>query len=393
MNKKLTTIITLTLSLIMIITGISPVTTAFAEDNYKHEDIHDFIQEGQSIISQETITDFAGNTFKLYELSPSGYAIYSFNENASIFIEGSYATNSPYYGESGTKYYCGIGEYFIEPVTRSANANVRHLRTDESISKTNLTGAAFSIDAEHYIKESSVQTRASFPSSPDPNKTVQGGYGFTLIKEYLSLALLTEFPNNTNGTCGIVAICILLGFYDKLIDDDIITQSSFVVVDSNGKTIGTTQIFHDYLLLVYPHLLTGITFGNGYPMGAYEISDTISDYIINDCTTAVGSRIYQKVGPGYNSAPEIKKIINGGNPVILTMLTYTYTDGGAEKTNNFHDVVVYGYDSNNRYYAHMGWKDTYDENNPNSYDPYKFASIIISNVNVYNYFALNHSWA
>lgn len=321
MNKKLTTIITLTLSLIMIITGISPATTAFAEDNYKHEDIHDFIQEGQSVISQETITDFAGNTFKLYELSPSGYAIYSFNENASIFIEGSYATNSPYYGESGTKYYCGIGEYFIEPVTRSANANVRHLRTDESIPKTNLTGAAFTVDAEHYIKESSVQTRASNPSTPDPNKTTTYN-GFAVINDYTFFSTMTNFPQNKGGTCGLVAICMLLSYYDRFVDDGIIVDPDYVVLDSNGKTIGTTDRFHSYLFNNCLHTSAELDLSFlGYPMGCGEIKLTITDYFNKSDLKTVGSRVTH-VCSYITPKDKSKTYINGGAPVILTLLSY-----------------------------------------------------------------------
>lgn len=377
MNKKLTTIITLTLSLIMIITGISPVTTAFAEDNYKHEDIHDFIQEGQSVISQETITDFAGNTFKLYELSPSGYAIYSFNENASIFIEGSYVTNSPYYGESGTKYYCGIGEYFIEPVTRSANANVRHLRTDKSIPKTSLTGAAFTVDAEHYIKESSVQTRASNPSTPDPNKTATTSDGFTKIKNYNYLETLTVFPTNEFGTCGLVAACIILAYYDRFVDDDIITNSRYVTLDSNGKTLGATQSLHDYLFLECLHTILGITVKDNYPMGAWEIRQTMLDYINNNCSSSVQSRIAH-YSPAINIVEGSKKYINGGNPVILTLVSYQYTTRSSDNS-YFHNVVAFGYDSNNRFCVHSGWTTT--------------PQIIISEYSLNSYYVLSHDWA
>lgn len=386
MNSKLKIIVTLSLAFVMIITGISPVTTAFAEDNYKHEDIHDFIQEGQSVISQETITDFAGNTFKLYELSPSGYAIYSFNENASIFIEGSYITNSPYYGESGTKYYCGIGEYFIEPVTRSANGNVRHLRTDESIPKTNLTGAAFTVDAEHYIKP--VQTRASNPSTPDPNKTVTSSNGFTYIKDFIAIAMMDDFPTNNYGTCGLVSLCIILGYYDRIVDNDIITDSSFVVTDSSGYTDGVTQAFHDYLFAYCQHTWAGVGIPTvAYPMTASEILLTVQDYVNYKCSTAVKSRIHHSVGLT-NVESYAETVINGGNPVILTLLSFDYQEGTNSDSSSFHNVVAYGYDSNDRFYVHMGY-----QKKSSSTNPYQFAQVIISDASFHSAYTLNHDWA
>lgn len=378
MNSKLKIIVTLSLTFVMIITGISPVTTAFAEDNYKHEDIHDFIQEGQSVISQETITDFAGNTFKLYELSPSGYAIYSFNENASIFIEGSYVTNSPYYGESGAKYYCGIGEYFIEPVTRSANANVRHLRTNESISKTNLTGAAFTVDAEHYIKP--VQTRTVFPDTPDPSKTTTYN-GFTVIKNYQYFTNLSHFPNNTDGTCGLVAICILLGYFNNKIDTNIITDTTFLAKDSSGNIIdGTTQEMHDYLFDNCMHAIFESD-KYGYPMGAGKIKATVQDYLDYKCIEAVRNKIQHEYANVFYTHVKPRSHINSGTPTILVLVTYeSQSLSRNSNKESFHDVVAYGYDSNDRYLTHFGWT-------PNSTT---YTQMVIGNATINGYYTINY---
>ena len=79
MKTILTTIVAIAMSAIMLLTGIGPIAgnadMGIGKENgvvYKTEDIDDFIKEEQTVESVEIITDFAGNRFKLYELSPTG---------------------------------------------------------------------------------------------------------------------------------------------------------------------------------------------------------------------------------------------------------------------------------------------------------------------------------
>ena len=97
-----------------------PHVSALAEETddetfMKHEGIDDFLREGQEIIYEAKIYDFADNEYLLYELAPKGYAIYSLKGDASIFLEGSMATNSPFFEyREHTLLYFGIGDYYYE---------------------------------------------------------------------------------------------------------------------------------------------------------------------------------------------------------------------------------------------------------------------------------------
>ena len=194
---------------------------------------------------------------------------------------------------------------------------------------------------------------------------------------------------------------MLLGYYDGNYDNGIITNNSYVVVDGNGKTVGTTQAFHDFLKGTYPHVLTGVAWNKGWPMGANEILLTITDYARANCSAETRAKINYDLGfTNSTSVAGAKEAINGGNPVILTILTGRYEvknvrtedDNGNIITVNevgnadCHNVVAYGYDANNRFMVHFGWQG-------DSYDTYKYTSVVISDLTLFSYFWINHSLA
>ena len=388
MKTILTTVVAIAMSAIMLLTGIGPIAgnadMGIGKENgvvYKTEDIDDFITEEQTVESVEIITDFAGNRFKLYELSPTGYAIYSLQGEASIFIEGSYATNSPYYGAENGKYYLGIGEYFTETSARSKE--VRSVVTGKTVEKEELLGATFAVDEKHYKKGEGI--RATFPSTPDPNKTVTTGDGFTKIKDYRYFVNLTEFPTNNSGTCGLVAICMLLGYYDGKIDDAIIVDDNYVVLGNDGRTIGTTEYFQSYLFANCLHTSAELNLSFlGYPMGSGEINMTITDYVNMKGLTAVKQR-FSHEGSYVFPKDKAKTYINGGQPVIITLISYQRVDPDNVNnmlTESFHNVVAYGYDSLDRFYVHLGWKGRSI-----------YSQTIISSVFLNSFYVFNHSWA
>lgn len=394
MKTILTSVVAIAMSAIMLLTGIGPIAgnvdVGIGKENgvvYKTEDIDDFITEEQTVESVEIITDFVGNRFKLYELSPTGYAIYSIQGEASIFIEGSYATNSPYYGAENGKYYLGIGEYFTETSARSRE--VRSVVTGKTVEKEELLGATFAVDEKHYKVGEEIQ--ATNPSTPDPNKTVWSSLGFTLIKNHIYFSYMKDIPLNEYGTCGIVAACMLLGYYDANVDDDIITDSSYVVKNSSGKTIGTTQALHDYLFVNCLHTTVNLGHdGFGYPMTAWEIRQMMLDYQNAKLPQTVRSRI-EHYSPTINAIENAKKYLNGGNPIVLSLLSYVRANDDETTPEPyvreyFHNVVAYGYDANNRFMVHFGWRG-------NDSEPYKYTQIIVSEVSLNSVYAFMHDWA
>lgn len=381
MKTILTTVVAIAMSAIMLLTGIGPIAgnvdMGIGKENgvvYKTEDIDDFIKEEQTVESVEIITDFAGNRFKLYELSPTGYAIYSLQGEASIFIEGSYATNSPYYGAENGKYYLGIGEYFTETSARSKE--VRSVVTGKTVEKEELLGATFAVDEKHYKVGEEIQ--ATFPSTPDPSKTTTY-HSFTVIDDYEYFTTLINFPLNNDGACGLVAICMLLGYFNNVIDSRFITDPTYLPPwENGGRANGTRNTLKEYLKDNCGHFI--FVGENAYPMAATQIRDTVQDYLDKKCTSALRSRVSHVYGSITYTHANPKTHINGGVPTILVLVSYQ-EQSTRSNSESFHDVVAYGYDSNDRFMVHKGWypgETTCTE-------------IIIGNATIHSYYTINYT--
>lgn len=351
------------------------VAYAYAEESqsleFKQENIVDFITENQTIEHENTITDFNNNIFKIYELSPTGHAIYSITDDSSIFLEGSYEDNSPYIEHYQHEiYYVGPGDYYcIE------DSKIINLITNEIVEYENIPHT-YQIKSEYYLKTNdNIQSRASFPSKPDTDKThVENG--FTVINNDDYFRNLTQFPSNTQGTCGLVAICILLGYFDNYVNGDFITDSSFVLGN------GTTQAMHDYLFDECKHTILGAGGKGGYPMAGYEIQETMKDYLSKKCSTNLQNRVKHEYGSIFYTHANPRKHINGGYPTLIVLSSYDKLTRNKGEKDKHHIVVAYGYNKkNDTFLAHMGWGPGDNE----------YTSRIISNATIHSYYTINYT--
>lgn len=117
-------------------TTLSGINISHDTVSYKNEMVEDFMLDGHIVAKETIITDFAGNQFIVYELEPSGYAIYSIKNEAKIFIEGSYKVNSLfkkhytheiYYGGVGC-YYCREEDQIIDLVKENESNPRKRVR-------------------------------------------------------------------------------------------------------------------------------------------------------------------------------------------------------------------------------------------------------------------------
>lgn len=243
----------------------------------KKENIEEFLLEGQKVILEKEIFDFSNNKFLLYELSPKCYAIYSVKGEARVFLEGSYDGNSPYYAFTGNDiHYLGIGNYYYINDGKYIN-----IMTGQALNKTEVP-QSYEIDYNAYYDfENNIELYAEkFPSTPDSNKTVNED-GFVKIKNHEYFEELWRFPDNRIGTCGLVSVCILLGYLDEMVDDRFIPDNAKY---NNGEFKwfnGTSNYMHQYLFDNCLHTIAGIKADNGYPMAVSEIKATIKDYLNN----------------------------------------------------------------------------------------------------------------
>ncbi|MDE7071448.1 MAG: C39 family peptidase [Clostridia bacterium] len=351
---------------------------AFAEEttvsdfvSYKYETIDDFMLERHSVSKETDITDFAGNQFVVYELNPGGYAIYSVNEDARVFIEGSYKTNSLFAEHySHEIYYGGIGNYYcIE------GEQIIDLVKNEDIGYDQVIGA-YMLDYSAYIERTEVEPFADFPKNPDRNKTHTVD-GFTVINNDNYFRNLRYFPDNFYGTCGLVAISILLGYFDEYIDDGFITNEKYKDVE------GTNNKLHDLLFDNYMHTILNIADeGKGYPMAGYEIQETMKDYLKNECSVSLRNKVKHAYGSILYTHATPRKHINGGYPTIICMTSYSQTPLSSGSSEKYHAVVAYGYNkAKDTFLCHMGW-ERFDKT---------YTEIIVSNATIHSYYTINYT--
>lgn len=349
--------------------------------NVKQQTISDFMREGQSIIYQTELNDFEGNKFMLYELTPAGYAIYGIKGEASIFLEGSLSSNSPFYEYLDKDIiYLGFGEYYYKQ-----GAEYINIMTEESYMQDELP-------QECYLDESAYYETAESESVDEPQASPLGmilpeGYdsdnyvevdGFTCIADYEYFQNLSKFPDNEVGTCSLVAICIILGYMDEYIDDRFIPDNMYYDGLSFKDGDGTSQGLHNYLFYNCLHTLAG--FGddeNGYPMANGEINNTVKDYLKIKCGRAFESDIKYMNGI-INTKKNPRKYIKAGYPTILTMTEYKIinNDNYDDMKRKYHSVVAYGYnEEDDTFLVHIGW-------DPGSTDG---AQVIVSEAYIYSY--------
>ena len=160
------------------------------------------------VLSNKKLYDFDNGEFDLYEGEHS-YAIYSNDE----FLEGSNKVNSPYFGENANDkwYYLGPGNYYV-----AKNKMIVNILTREENVIPNMKKAKYLIND---FENDSQLTKASNSSS------------FNKINNAYYFENLKQFPSNLDGACGIVALSILLGYYDNFYDDLFIPNN--LTYDSN----------------------------------------------------------------------------------------------------------------------------------------------------------------
>lgn len=350
----------------------------------------------------EIITDFLGNEFILKE-GVNSYEIYS---KDNVFIEGSYASNSPYYQQEGIKYYLGPSHYFV-----SNDDLVTDLLTNRVKPLSDYSGYSYEI----------LPNITTYSSTPivDSNRTYVDTLGFTVINEADYFRKLSNFPKNWFGECGVVALSELLGYYDTFYNDDFIpndltynaryyvrktttlsNESSEYELDrieteplvksvtttykdtdfyrfSEWKNMpGTTYAMHDYIFDNYMKTFMGIGWPDGgYPMLDGELKDTLEDYMKANCPNLIADTLF-KAGHIFYTHKTPKEYIAQGLPTLLVLQNYDSSVGAGGQ----HIVLAYGY-NDDKFLSHFGWW-------PNSTDG---TEVVLSSATIYGYFTIKYN--
>lgn len=369
--------ILLLLSLILILlTATTGTLSAWASINLPNvvamEFFSDYAEEveGHSIYSSETITDFAGNVYKLCVISPKGYLVmcsvpFSVTDTGYVFVELDEENNNPYnyFTErniTGDKKYVGPGEYYIQ------SGNVIY-GTDGSNFQASSERHNVLINASNQMKSSLTAQGSSVTLG---NRTYINNYQYFHKLKTIWQDGDYHTPINMKKTCGFNALAILLGYYrvafDKTIlpddfmqpiGDEIVTNQNLSFDSIGLNSIDTMPTVNDSLLVklvrycypLYQHGYGTPTEGQhwlfgGYPAGSITLKNTLDAFFAEYHTQEYKALYsYTPYVLGYSSV--IKGEINAGRPVILSMLYLNETDVDTGETEEIwgHNVIAYGY--------------------------------------------------
>ncbi len=352
MKKKI--IAVLLLWGILLACGGSMAVTAGAEDAPSSEEFGGAEQIiNASSLHKETVysvrksvplKSFAtgSNEYTLYELEPYGYAI--LYNNTMDLMEACYepeAVSPVSAEEAGPVYYAGPGNYFVydgESLKNTVDGNVLEY---EAMSQL----ASMEAEVELCVQESFATLSDGDVASPQTSTVPSDG----IIVKYVKRTYFENLDrdkdelgdNHHTGTCTVIAIQMLLGYYDNFICDQYVASKY-----ECGN--GTNEAFH--------LLLNDYVYGDN-PVGGIYIRNAavgINNYLQE---RGIIARLLSEYATPDKARNKIFSSILSGYPVAASMSTIH----GAEYD---HSVLVYGVQYNPettvkgsqaKFIVHMGW--------------------------------------
>lgn len=292
------------------------------------------------------LKSFATNAYDytLYELEPYGYAIL-FDETMDL-MEACYepGSASPFGEEDGkVVFYAGPGNYYALD-----GALIKNTMNGEALDyETMLCLAAVDAEAQSCSRESLVVL--SDPRTSSPQTSIVPSDGLVKVyagKSYFENLNKGKYGKNENGTCTVIAVQMLLGYYDNYICDQYVAAAY-----ESGS--GTSEAFHQ--------LLNGYVYGD-QPQGGIFIHDAavgINTYLSSRKITARLNSVYSTADA---ARERVFSLIKSGQPAAASM---SRSLGGEAN----HSVLVYGIQYNpelmvaasqTKFIVHMGWDDAYN---------------------------------
>lgn len=308
------------------------------------------------------LQDFDGNIYQLIEFSPTGYAIY--HPDAYCFSEFSLSSKSPYaetaekdifYG-APTYYYSSVGNRLTSLIDGEKIAvEVQDVRTlGASTVEIPSTYLQF-LDDQDAIADAYVKNGGSYQPIntyvADRDKEIIHGYYFRLLK---------DFGYNDKGTCGYLAISLLMSYYDNYVNTDFVNDAYRTIVCGTNRDYSTWSQSPGISNQLHTDLISiGSSLNIGYATNSNERKRIISKYLVSRGITGITNE--NADWPfGNITDTRICGLLDNNTPVIL---------GGSfvmpgQNTNGNHAVIGYGYKtrSNVTYYTtHYGWRGGYTD--------------------------------
>lgn len=281
-----------------------------------------------SVTGTQRLGSFSENkAYVLYTLSPLGYAVY--DAASGVVEEMMLDCENPYAGViKGELYYGGPmnyirtvgGKYFmIADGTELSKADVKRIRE---------------------VEAAGMERREAVKGVPTTTQ-----YAYMTSSNYFTKQLGDRFGTNTNGTCVQIASAIMLGFYDRYVNDQFVPTE---YEDGDSTHHGTTEDFHQ---LLQTYMGTGNCSFNQAVSGLNSYFDSI--YFSEPTARAEGGKHETVFG-------RVSSNVSGNKPTVIGM----FKDYNSDCTMN-HAVVAYGYRAemsggtmtSAAYFVHTGLKN------------------------------------
>lgn len=328
----------------LILLGLNTIAALLGYNKFAY---YDFSQADLEIISSQTNIAITSdneslvglkNKFDVYTLEGEDrYVCFEFDDSYLIYdkaddeIDEYSFTISPYEGYDD--YLCVY--------TENSNYFKHGYVDDKSI---------FNLDMGVYL-DSLLIEKTIDNNTEDGQYLVFDDYGKDVVKidnSYYFENLNHYHGNNTEGTCAIVAIQILMGYYDTFYNDNVIPEMYDYVATNYKDNIasftqspGSGQDFHDKLIAFASE--KGIT-NDGVGMNIGQEKDLTVNYLQSQNIEFDYKWIEGNWADTTSNAAanHIREAINNNNPIFV---------GAAG-----HATIAYAYDSN-YVYVHSGWGD------------------------------------
>lgn len=249
-----------------------------------------------SITSQKTLKSMAGNDdYTFYALAPFGYAILYNGTNG--LMEACYTFDATIPIDTNTHlsyYYGGPGVYCIQK-----NGLLFDVLNNSFISDDDLTIALESENSVHqfernkfeHVENSQQATRAS--TSSTVTYTVESSYFYNLV----------NYGNNVDGTCTVIAIQMLLGYYDVYVNNNF-------VANTYRYGTGTTESFHT--------LLNSYVYGSD-PLGGIYIRDAVAGINSYLRSRNLNCNLFAVYSSQNAAIQRIITTVTNGQPIVASM--------------------------------------------------------------------------
>lgn len=257
-----------------------------------------------------------GGGYTLYELAPYGYAITA--QDSDTILELCYESNTTPplpMNDGNTYYYIGPASFAIASESGYTNIGTNEQLNQADVDYIEAFESRFCSSQQNSQYMTNLAATDSSVNVVNVSKNVAYDY----------FSNLSNFGYNYENTCTVLAISILLGYYDVHIYDGYVNDD---YMDSSSLPIGTTEEFHQ--------LLCDYVYGDTEPHGIqiYDAAPAITEYLsVQGLPISFNSPRMHNVDSTRNA---VASLIDNGYPVVIS----SNPTLGATMC---HSVVAYGY--------------------------------------------------